>query len=409
MQKNAALPTMMLTLLLDFIGLFMVIPLFAPLLLNPHNHMVAASTPLWLRTTLVGLLIASYGFGQLWGGPLLGELSDQYGRKKIISIGLVCLIIANLLGVWAFYWNSLILLFLCRFGTGFASGNGSVIFAAINHMASDRKEASLQMGYLAGACSIGAVLGPVVGSSLAALPAVPWPSLASPFLMMSFAFAINLWMLRKYYRDDGQYQRRGLHVFIGFKNIVECFQSPALSLLLIAYFLFVLSTESIFAGLPIFAVQKFQVSSLWLGHLFALGSACSAISSFIINRQLAKFINSQQVVIISTVIICVAFFMFLLIDHAGELFLPYALVGFTCVLIWAHFNLIFGEVAAEHIQGKVIGVAQSLISIATLLGPAVIGFLMAKHPNTLLLATAVPAFCSLLIFLIWSRRRISAA
>ncbi len=405
MQKSSVLPTMILTLLLDFIGLFMVIPIFAPLLLDPHSPILSASTPEWMRTTIIGLLIASYGFGQLWGGPILGELSDQLGRKKILIWGVACLAIANILGAISLATHSLVLLFLARFGTGFASGNGSVIFAAVTHINPEEKQRGLQLGYLAGACSIGAVLGPVVGAGFSAIHGLPWPAAASPFLFMSVACSINIIMLHKNYQDQGHYERRQFNLLTGFKNIFDCFNIKPLPLLLIAYFLFVLSTETIFAGLPIFAVQKFQVGSSWLGLLFGLGSLCSAVSSLLINRRLSEFFNSNQIVLLALAIIFVAFMLFLLPKQAGGLFIPYALVGFTCVLIWAHFNSIIGGVVAKNIQGKVIGVAQSLLSISILLGPPLMGYLMALQRDIVVYISAGSSLLALVCFFIWVKQQ----
>ncbi|HVV68438.1 MAG TPA: MFS transporter [Gammaproteobacteria bacterium] len=405
MSKNSALPAMTVTLLLDFIGLFMVIPIFAPLLLDPHSPMLPTQAPIGLRTTLIGLLIASYGFGQLWGGPVLGELSDQLGRKKVIIWGVACLVGANILGVLSLFMNNLVLLFLCRFGTGFASGNGSVIFAAVTHSNRDEKQRGLQLGYLAGACSIGAVLGPVVGAGLSAIHGLPWPSKATPFLFMSIAFAVNIFMLIRGYQDRGHYERRPFNLFTGFKNIFECFTIQPLPLLLLSYFLFVLSTETIFAGLPIFAVRKFQVSSAWLGVLFAMGSLCSALSSLVINRKLSEHYSSNQIVLLCLSILCIAFFLFLLPRHPGGLFIPYALVGFTCVLVWAHYNSIFGGVVAKNIQGKVIGVAQSLLSLSILIGPPIMGGLMAVHQEIVVYISGCSSISALVCFSIWVKQQ----
>src|SRR3990167_145469 len=114
--------TLILTFFLDNIGLFMVLPIYAPLLLDPNSTLLAPGVPEEWRTILIGSLVAIYGVGQLFGGPILGELSDQFGRKKILLSGLACLMVGNLFATYSLTTHQLWGLFVGRLLTGFASG-----------------------------------------------------------------------------------------------------------------------------------------------------------------------------------------------------------------------------------------------------------------------------------------------
>ncbi|STX51935.1 transporter of the major facilitator superfamily (MFS) [Legionella busanensis] len=398
-NNRLAIYSMMLTFFLDFIGLFMVYPIFAPLFLDSNSPMLDAHTSHFRRTLIVGTLTMIYGVGQFFGGPLLGELSDQFGRKRILILGLSILVIANLLGAFALAANILWLLFVGRFLTGVASGNGSVIFAAVSNMSVNDTERGINLGYLAGAASLGCVLAPMVGSHLSSPAFISWFSWYTPFLFMAIIFLLNLLLIAMVYKDTGTYQRRPLSLTTGFHNIVECFKMPQVNIMLLIYFLFVLSTESTFTGLPIFAVEKFQVSSTWLGYLFGFGSLVAAFSSIYLNKQLSKKFNSYIIVLLASGILCLGYALYLVTPSANWLYLAYGLVGLTCATIWSQQNAIIANMVDAKVQGKVLGVTQSLLSLALIIGPASIGFIASVHYNFIPILCLIAGLLSWIIFI----------
>jgi len=397
-HSTALIFALMLTFFLDFVGLFMVYPIFAPLFLQT-NTLLAPSSSYFTRTFVIGALSASYGLGQFFGGPLLGELSDQFGRKRILILGLAVLIIGNLLGVWALLANLLFMLFVCRFLTGIASGNASVIFAAISGLSTESHLRGIYMGYLTGAAAIGCVIAPLVGSYLSNPNLVIWFSWYTPFLFMAIIFLLNLLMIIYFYHDTGTYQRRPLKITTSFQNIIECFTFPNVRIMLIAYFLIVLSTESTFAGLPIFAVEKFKVTPNWLGHLFAYGSILAAFGSFYLNKKLSQKMTSGAIIAILGAILVLGYVFYFVTPTKNWLYLGYGFVGLTCAAIWAQLNAIIAGMVAENIQGKVLGVTQSLLSLSIIIGPTLIGIVAAAHYNFIVFLSLISGLAGWLVFL----------
>mgnify|MGYP001151435326 FL=1 len=115
--------------------------------------------------TQIGLLVAAYPLAQLVGAPLLGRLSDRYGRKPILlvsifgtAVGFVVLALAN----------SLLLLFVARIIDGLTGGNINVAQAYIADV-TDHSERGKAMGLIGAAFGLGFVIGPVTGGLLSGI------------------------------------------------------------------------------------------------------------------------------------------------------------------------------------------------------------------------------------------------
>ncbi len=399
--------TLIFTFFLDNVGLFMVVPIYAPLLLHPDNTILPVTTSEFWRTLLIGLLIATYGVGQFLGGPLLGELSDQFGRKKVLMVGLVFLIIGNVLGFIGLLADELFLLFICRFLTGFASGNWSVMFAAVTDATHNAKQRNTYLGYLTGAAALGAVAGPFIGAHFSQPSALfPFLNYATPFLVMVFLFILNLFLLMTMFQDGGQYTRRKLSIWISLTSMIDCFKMPVIRVMLIVFFFFSISSESIFAGLPIYAVDHFNVNSIFIGNVIILGSIISALTSIYFNKILSQTLSSKYIFLVSLFFLCLAYASFFIPYPATGLFFSYGLFGLTVILVWTHANSLIIQLTNDTNQGKVLGVNQSLCSLAIIVGPLLIGLFGAAHDTVPILISVISSVIALLIFLVFLAKNV---
>jgi len=95
--KKPLLYTLMLSVFLDVANFFMPIPIYTPLFLKTtFLQDISPST----KAVMLGSLIACYGFMQLFSGPIFGDLSDKYDRKKILSLSLILSTFSCLLNGW---------------------------------------------------------------------------------------------------------------------------------------------------------------------------------------------------------------------------------------------------------------------------------------------------------------------
>lgn len=114
---------------------------------------------------VLGLLIASYAVAQLFGAPILGRLSDQYGRRPVLLLSAFGTFVSLLMFAFA---QSLLVLFLSRILDGLTGGNISVAQAYITDITDDENR-SKGLGMLGAAFGLGFIIGPALGGILSGL------------------------------------------------------------------------------------------------------------------------------------------------------------------------------------------------------------------------------------------------
>ncbi len=145
------LTVLMITAFVDMLGLAMVIPLL------PFY-----ATKLGASATIVGILIAAFSIAQLASAPLWGKFSDRYGRRPALLAGLLVSAVAYVIFAYA---GTLWLLLLSRIVQGLGGGTIGVVQAYVAD-ASDPNDRAKSLGWLSAATSLGAVVGPAIGSAL---------------------------------------------------------------------------------------------------------------------------------------------------------------------------------------------------------------------------------------------------
>ena len=145
------LTVLMITAFVDMLGLAMIIPLL------PFY-----ATKMGASATIVGVLIAAFSIAQLASAPIWGRFSDRYGRRPALLVGLIISAVAYVIFAYA---STLWLLLLSRIVQGFGGGTIGVVQAYVAD-ASDPNDRAKSLGWLSAATSLGAVVGPAIGSVL---------------------------------------------------------------------------------------------------------------------------------------------------------------------------------------------------------------------------------------------------
>jgi len=158
-DRQPALWFAVFVIFIDALGMSIIIPIMPDLLVELTGQSVA-------QTAMIGgLMTAVYAINQFLFGPVIGALSDRFGRRPLILISLGALVIDYLL--MAVAWN-IWLLFLGRFLAGLAGASYTVATAYIADV-SEKSKRSENFGLVGAAFGLGFVIGPVIGGLVSTL------------------------------------------------------------------------------------------------------------------------------------------------------------------------------------------------------------------------------------------------
>ena len=161
------LTVLMITAFVDMLGLIIIYPLLPFYAQN-----------LGANAAMVGALVASFSVAQLLAAPVWGWLSDRYGRRPAILVGLLLSAVAYVIFAFA---GTLWMLFLSRIVQGLGGGTIGVVQAYVSDV-SEPKDRAKTLGWLSAVTSLGAVVGPAIGSALVRFGGHHAPGIGSALL-----------------------------------------------------------------------------------------------------------------------------------------------------------------------------------------------------------------------------------
>ncbi|MBI2617236.1 MFS transporter [Candidatus Gottesmanbacteria bacterium] len=344
-----------LIVFINFLGYGIVFPTL-PLLTESYG-----GTPF-----LSGIFIAAFSFMQVLAMPILGRLSDKYGRRPLLLFSLWGTFFSFfLMGIT----HSLLWLLIARIIDGASGGNLSIAQAYIADI-TDRKNRSSGMGIIGAGITLGFIIGPVWGGIFSKIsPTAPYFSAAVitliSILLTQFLLPESVSKKEKVYEKS----------HFNFATLFKHFRNAPLFILFIVTLLLFWGQSGVYTTLSLLGNDVFHLTLLKTSLLFAFGGILSAfIQAFLIGK-VTKFISEEKLLIISAISGTVGFF-FMAISENIAIFV----VGMTIFSIGNGFLApisqgLVSELASEHEQGGIMGILQSFGSIGRIIGPLLAGFI----------------------------------
>jgi DHA1 family tetracycline resistance protein-like MFS transporter len=200
--ESRALPAALFTVFLDAVGVAILIPVFAALVLPGKFQVIPDYWSIKDGFIMVGWLAGLYSIFTFLSAPILGQLSDKYGRKVVLALSLFGTSIGYAIFAIGVIQKSIPMLFLGRIIDGITGGNIAVARAVVSDV-STPKTRTRNFGLIGAMFGIGFVLGPYLGGRLssAGIPfinifgffqALTTPSWFTPALPFWFAAVVAL-------------------------------------------------------------------------------------------------------------------------------------------------------------------------------------------------------------------------
>lgn len=375
-MKKPSLLIIYLTIFIDFIGVGLVIPIFAPLFLASNSSLFDSSVSYDIKSFLLGLSLAVFPFFQFFGAPILGALSDKFGRKKILFLSILGTFFGYVLMVWGIVQKDLYLIILSRIIDGFTGGNISVATSAISDI-SDPKDKVKNFGILGALFGICFIAGPYLGGKLSDPTVNANFSYATPFIISAVLSFINLILLSFLFKETlAKRIERKVNIFSGIKNLKTAFTNPKFKIIFTTVFLITCGFSFFTQFFQAYLVTKFNYSESQIGELFAYIGIWIALTQGLFIRYLPKNITPKKAVFFGTMILGSALLALIVPNDSFYIYFILPFVAISNGILSPNSQAIISGLADESSQGEIFGINQSITSLGMALAPLISGVLI---------------------------------
>jgi len=366
-QKKSAIGFIFITLLIDFTGFGIIIPVL------PRLIEELTGGGLSLAAVYGGWLTLSYSVMQFVSAPILGGLSDRFGRRPVLLASLFGLGVDYIFLAFAptIFW-----LFIGRIFAGITGASFTTAQAYIADVSTPEKRAQ-NFGLIGAAFGIGFIVGPVIGGLFSQF------GLRVPFIISAVLALIN-WLygyfilpesLAKENQRSFDWKRANP---VG--SLLHIRKYPAIIGLLITLFLLYIASHAVQSSWTYYTMEKFRWNETWVGYSLGFVGVVVGIVQGGLIRVIIPKIGQTRAIYYGLILYATGFTLFAFATQGWMMFafmLPYGLAG---IFGPAMQGMISNNVEANG-QGEIQGVMAGLMSAAAIIGPLVMTTLFAHFTS----------------------------
>ncbi len=402
--ERKAIPIVLLTIFLDVLGVGILIPvmpqliftIFIPAGFSANNSLV-----------MLGWLLGIYPLMQFFATPILGQLSDRYGRKKVLAASLTGTAIGYALFATAIITKNIPLLFFARALDGITGGNISVARAVVADV-SPVEHRTKNFGLIGAAFGFGFVFGPYIGARLASpnigffglFNTPSWFGPATPFWFTTILSIINVMLILTILPETHKNINNKLKLAWGksLENIKKAALAPGLRVIFSSEFLFWGGFTFFTTFFQIYLIQKLGFKPNNIGDYFAYIGICIALTQGLLTPFLAKRFSNYQVLRVSLFGMSATLLLLLLPRNTTQLLIVTPLLAIFNGLTLANVSALVSSKVDDKIQGEVLGIEASVQALAQAIPAIMAGYVAVVGINVPVIVGAVFVFVGAVIF-----------
>jgi MFS family permease len=348
---------MLFTIFLDVLGIGILAPVI-PYLLQPYDK----------SALIVGTLIMSFSIAQFFASPILGALSDRYGRRPVLLLsifgsGVAYLAFGFATALWVF--------FAARIVDGLTGGNISTAQAYITDI-TPPKDRSKNFGLIGALFGAGFVIGPALGGLLSYI-SLQAPAFAAGGLSL-LACLFGFFMIPETLPPERRAKKLSIHeLFNPLAQLWRYAKNRAIMPIFIARFMLMFAMMTMRSNFLVYARDHLGLGPHQVGYFYAfLGFLIVMVQGGVVRRLAPKWGDKLMTLV---------GFISMIIGFSGMAFEPNVYgVAFCMLFIGCGHGLSFptltsmaSQAVGDHEQGGVLGAQQSVNSLAMIIAPFIAG------------------------------------
>lgn len=354
-KPKAALGFIFVTLLVDVIGFGIIIPIVPDLIRELTGKGLGDAA------AIGGWLMFAYAFMQFFCSPIIGALSDRYGRRPVLLFSLFGFGMDYLLVAWA---PDLVWLFIARIISGITGASMTTASAYIADISTPEKRAQ-NFGMIGAAFGLGFIIGPVIGGLLGAYGTrIPFYGAAALTLLnWLYGYFILPESLPKEKRRTFDWKRAN-----PLGALLQLKKYPVILSLFVSMFFVYMASHATQSTWAYYTMEKFGWDVKWVGYSLGFVGLMVAIVQGGLIRVVIPKIGNKNGVYLGLTLYFIGFVLFAFASEGWMMFVfmvPYALSGFAGPSLQ---SIMTGNIPEDQ-QGELQGAITSMISVTAILGP----------------------------------------
>lgn len=366
-QKSRVLIFVCAIVFFDAVGFGLLMPIMPELLADVAGLSISEGA------TIAGLLLTTFAIMQFLFAPILGGLSDRFGRRPILLIALMGFAIDSFIMAWA---PTLFWLFFARIVSGICGATYAAAYACLVDI-SEKEERAKFFGYGGAALGLGFIFGPAIGGLLGET----WVRL--PFIVAGTLIAlVSIWGYFMFPETLKEENRRSFSIARAnpLGSLISIARHPSVLIVLGALFLIQLANHSYSS---IWSFYTAEVAG-WTPFLIGLsvsvyGFGMAAIQGTLTGPVIAKF-GEVRAVYFAVMVGVISFIILTFATSGVHIYAGIAIGVFSAFLSPALQSLMTSRTPADS-QGELQGAITSLYSVASIVSPAVMALMFTAYTD----------------------------
>ncbi len=357
-SKQAAMGFIFITLLIDVMGWGLIIPVMADLIAELKG------IPVNIASTYGAFLLSVFAITQFLFSPVVGNLSDKFGRRPILLFSLLGFGIDYLVLAWAptYGW-----LFLGRIIAGITGASFTTASSYIADISTDETTRAKNFGLIGAAFGLGFVLGPALGGLLATwgLRAPFYAAAALCLINCLFGYFMLPESLSKDNRRDFDWKRANPMGSLRFLT-----RHSEIGGLALSFFLIYLGAQAVQGSWNFFTIYQFDWSEGMIGISLTVVGVLTGLVQGVLTRVITPKIGNEKSIYLGLSLYALGLVLFAFATEGWMMFaflVPYCLGGICGPSLQ---SVIAGHVVKNQ-QGELQGALTSLMSLTTIIGPLI--------------------------------------
>lgn len=327
----------------------------------------------------IGLLASTYSLAQFVGAPVLGQLSDRYGRKKLLIISQIGSFIGFVLLALS---GNLFLIFLSRLIDGITGGNISIAQAYIADV-TDEKNRVKGMGIVGAAFGLGFIFGPALGGILFKY------GFWVPAIFAALINLITIFMTKFFLKETVKehefplakivHKKKGLSSIFSISDVIKIIKHKYFGYFILTFFA-INVVFSLFEGLfALWTHDSFSYGPTENGYLFALAGVLAVACQLVFLPLLSKRISEKNILLLSLPFVGIGLLFLAIAQNTNHLYLGISILVASNSFIVPTIQSLASKSVKKGDYGEALGALQSFGSLGRIFGPAIGGELYYTH------------------------------